>query len=294
MRIITKTAGLASCILVTAGAILKNLQLAGAGQALGWGFMIFIGVFSPLFLKDRLSMEMRRAAKMSYGVFFLASVLLMLALLFKSLHLPGSEPLTYLAIISFIVYILFFSSPEMGRKLKLQKDRQLAAVLFTDMVGFTSLMGRNEDQALRFLDKNRLVQKKWARKYRGKWLKDVGDGSILIFYTASEAVQCAVRIQEAINKLRSFDVRMGIHISEILFTDTDVFGDGVNVASRISGQAGAGEICISGPVYQNVINRENHQIEELGSIQLKNVEYPMDLYKIKSAADNHPNSAIMT
>jgi len=79
-------------------------------------------------------------------------------------------------------------------------------------------------------------------------VKEMGDGAIAIFFTASEAVLCAIDIQKEIQEKEEFSVRMGIHVSEILFTDTDIFGDGVNVASRISGLAEANEICFSNVV----------------------------------------------
>ena len=137
----------------------------------------------------------------------------------------------------------------------IRKDRQLAAILFTDIVGYTSIMGKDENKALEFLEQNRHIQKKLIRKYRGKWLKEMGDGSIAIFYTASEAVLCAKEIQDEINAKTSIKLKMGIQISEVVFSDSDVFGDGVNVASRISECAGPGEICFSEAVYNNIRNR---------------------------------------
>lgn len=79
----------------------------------------------------------------------------------------------------------------------------------------------------------------------------MGDGTISIFYTASEAVLCALEIQETINNDHNFKIMLGIHTSEIVFTDKDIFGDGVNVSSRISDLAGPGEICISDDVFRN-------------------------------------------
>jgi adenylate cyclase len=168
-----------------------------------------------------------------------------------------------------------------GRKLQLRKDRQLAAILFTDIVGFTAMMGAEEDKALKVIDKNRQIQKQVIRKHRGKWLKEMGDGSLVIFYTATDAVSAASEIQNNIQKKGEFKVRMGIHISEILFTDTDVFGDGVNVASRLSDKASGNEICVSDAVFQNIRNREDLVINPIGQISLKNVAYPLNIYKIK-------------
>ena len=118
------------------------------------------------------------------------------------------------------------------------------------------MMGEDEEKALRVLEQNRKIQKAIIRKHRGKWLKEMGDGSLVIFYTATEAIGAAIEIQHQIQESGNFNVRMGIHISEIVFTDTDVFGDGVNVASRISDKATANEICISEAVFQNTTTNE--------------------------------------
>ena len=162
----------------------------------------------------------------------------------------------------------------------LRRDRQLAAIMFTDIVGYTKLMGSDERKTLTFLNENRKIQKRLARKYRGKWLKEMGDGTLLIFYTASEAVLCALEMQEEINKAYAFKIRIGIHLSEIVFTDDDIYGDGVNVAARISALAGAAEIWFSDSVYQNVRNREELTIAPQGKKELKHVEYALDLFKI--------------
>ncbi len=162
----------------------------------------------------------------------------------------------------------------------IRKDRQLATILFTDIVGFTALMGKDEDLALRVLDQNRRIQQRVIRKNRGKWLKELGDGSLVIFYTATEAVNAAIEIQRLIGQTNNFKVRMGIHISEIVFTDSDVFGDGVNVASRISDQATADEIFISDAVFRNIRNREKIDVQRVGDLSLKNVPYTVMVYKI--------------
>ena len=158
--------------------------MPGANSLTALGTILFVVGFSISFLFDRLAQETRQAAKISYTVFFIASVLFMLSFLFQFLHLPGAPVIGFSAVVVFIVYIFFFSQNEEGRKLKIRKDRQLVAILFTDIAGFTRIMGEDEDNALLALDTNRRVQKKWTRKFRGRWLKEMGDGAIAIFYTA--------------------------------------------------------------------------------------------------------------
>ncbi len=196
------------------------------------------------------------------------------------LHLPGASILNVTSLILFVVYIIFFSNPQEGRKLRLRKDRQLAAILFTDIAGYTKLMAANEDEGLRAMEANRKIHKKWIKKFRGKWLKELGDGVIVIFYTVTEATLCAIEIQKEIKQTQKFSLRMGIHASEIVFTDADAFGDGMNMASRISDQAAGGEICFSDFVFQNIRNREDIKVDVAGLVQLKNVEHPVQLYKI--------------
>ena len=91
---------------------------------------------------------------------------------------------------------------------------------------------------------------------------------------------CGLEIQKEINQQENFQVRMGIHVAEIVFTDQDAFGDGMNVASRICSVANGGEICLSDGVYQNIRNREELAIENLGFVVLKNIDQPLLLHKI--------------
>jgi class 3 adenylate cyclase len=206
----------------------------------------------------------------------------MFANLLVVFNFTGSQILYIVGSVLLAIYFIFFSirSDVDGRQLVLSRDRQLAAILFTDIIGFTSLMGEDENKTLDILSINRRIQKNIIRKYRGKWVKEMGDGSLVIFYTATEAVHAALEIQTKIQDENKFEIRIGIHLSEIVFTDSDVFGDGVNVTSRISDKAAAGEICISDSVYQNIRNREDLTITSLGEIELKNVAYKLHIHKI--------------
>jgi class 3 adenylate cyclase len=181
---------------------------------------------------------------------------------------------------SLIIFAVYFNRQIEGRNLRIRKDRQLAAILFTDIKGFTKMMGEDEYKGLEALEINRKIQKRMVRKYYGKWLKEIGDGTLSVFYTASEAVLCALEIQQLV-KEHGLAVRMGIHVSEVVFSDTDIFGDGVNVTARITDLADAGEICVTELVLQNVRNRENIKFASMGKHELKNVGYPVELYKLK-------------
>lgn len=285
MRRHTYIIGVISTLIITIGLILKTMRLPGASALIPIGISSFVLLFSVSYLIDRLRSQQRKALMVSTIILFVSLQTIMLSGMAEILHLPANNTLTYLSLVLLAVYFVFFSIQEEGRKLQLRKDRQLAAVLFTDIIGFTAMMGDDEEDALLVLEHNRKIQKKIISKHRGKWIKEMGDGSLVIFFTATEAVLAAVDIQEEIQNTAEFKVRMGIHLSEIVFTDTDVFGDGVNVASRISDKAGANEICISDSVYQNIRNRENLKIEDVGELELKNVAYKLRVHKIDTSVD---------
>ena len=110
--------------------------------------------------------------------------------------------------------------------------RRLAAIMFTDIVGYTSLMGKDEDKAFQILRTNRKIHRPLIEEYHGTWLKEMGDGILASFNSASNAVRCASKIQVASQK-EGVLLRIGIHEGEVVFDENDVFGDGVNVASRL-------------------------------------------------------------
>ena len=104
-------------------------------------------------------------------------------------------------------------------------SRQLAAIMFTDIVGYTALMGEDEQKAFELLRKNRQIQKPAIEKYNGRWIKELGDGILASFPTVSDAVTCAIEIQHACNNIDELKLRIGIHLGEVVFEDNDMFGD---------------------------------------------------------------------
>ncbi len=138
-----------------------------------------------------------------------------------------------------------------------EQSRQLAAIMFTDIVGYTALMGEDEEKAFELLKKNRQVQRPIIEMYSGRWLKEIGDGVLASFNTVSDAVNAAVKIQEACNTAEDFQLRIGIHLGEVVFENDDVLGDGVNIAARIQAAAGPGCIFISEAVHSNISNKKD-------------------------------------
>jgi class 3 adenylate cyclase len=102
--------------------------------------------------------------------------------------------------------------------------------MFTDIVGYTALMGEDEEKAFELLEKNRLVQRPIIEEHNGRWLKEIGDGVLASFTTVSDAVYCAKAIQEACLQEDELKLRIGIHQGVVVFKGEDVFGDGVNIA----------------------------------------------------------------
>jgi len=159
------------------------------------------------------------------------------------------------------------------------EDRRLAAIMFTDIVGYTALMGRDEDKAFQILRKNREIQRPIIKKYRGEWLKEMGDGILASFHTSSDAVRCAGEIQNVANKA-GISLRIGIHEGEVVFEGGDVLGDGVNVASRLEELAEEGCINISGAVYKDIKNKAGIEAKFIEEKTLKNVDDPIKIYTV--------------
>lgn len=159
------------------------------------------------------------------------------------------------------------------------KSEQLAAIMFTDIVGFTSMMGKDQKKAMELVDRNFSLQKPIVEKYGGKWHKEMGDGSLVSFSSAIQAVNCAIEIQKATDS--ELNLRIGIHLGDVTFKNNDVYGDGVNVASRIESIADPGGIYISESVHKAIRGRTELDTLALGEFYLKNVEYPVDVFAIQ-------------
>ncbi len=164
---------------------------------------------------------------------------------------------------------------------KLSTKRQLAAIMFTDIVGYTALMGDNSKKALELVHISKEIQKPLVEKHDGKWLKEMGDGALAQFNTALDAVNCAIEIQEQARAKFDGKLRIGIHLGDITIEDEDVYGDGVNVASRLEGIADPGGIYISDAVLKAIQGQIDIKTKYLGEIPLKNVAYDLRTYAIQ-------------
>lgn len=168
-----------------------------------------------------------------------------------------------------------------------QGQRRLAAIMFTDMVGYTALGQRNETLALALVEEQRKLVRPILARHDGKEIKTIGDGFLAEFPNAVEAVRCAYDIQRAIREFnltlasdRRFHLRIGIHAGEVVETQGDISGDAVNVASRIEPLAEDGGICLTRQVYDHIKNKIDLQVTGLGPKSLKNVSEPVDVFRI--------------
>ena len=160
------------------------------------------------------------------------------------------------------------------------KSRQLAAIMFTDIVGYTALMGKDEQKAFELLRKNREIQKPHIKLFHGSWIKELGDGVLASFHTVTDAVFCAAAIHQACSKVDGLQLRIGIHLGEVIFENNDVFGDGVNIASRLQAMASPGSTWVSEAVYKNLVNKKEITSEFIKEETLKNVSEPIKVYEI--------------
>src|SRR5438477_4445565 len=167
------------------------------------------------------------------------------------------------------------------------EQRRLAAIMFTDMVGYSALSQRDSKLALELLEEHREILRKIFPEFHGSEIKTIGDAFLVEFNSALEAAQCAIAIQRALAKRdadapaeKQIQVRIGIHIGDVVHRGGDVYGDGVNIASRIEPLADAGGICVSMDVERQIRNAVEARFEKLAPTELKNISVPMDLFRI--------------
>ena len=160
-----------------------------------------------------------------------------------------------------------------------ESSHQLAAIMFTDIVGYTAIMGSDEDRAFEVLRINQEIHQAILADFNGKLIKEIGDGMLISFPLASDAVKCAIAIQKAC-KMQDIPLKIGIHEGEMVFSGEDVFGDGVNIASRLQEIAGEGCIAISEKVYSDIKNKAGIDTKLIGVKKLKNVDEHVKVYKV--------------
>jgi class 3 adenylate cyclase/Tfp pilus assembly protein PilF len=167
------------------------------------------------------------------------------------------------------------------------EGRKLAAIMFTDIAGYSALTQANEARALETLGTHNHLLRPLFPKYGGREVKARGDGFMVEFASALEAVRCAIEIQRTLagyNALMPRDeqikIRIGLHVGDVVVQDDDIFGDGVNIASRIEPFAEPGGICLSEDVARQIVNKIDLPVRKLGKRELKNIHLPVNLYSV--------------
>ena len=160
--------------------------------------------------------------------------------------------------------------------------RRLAAIVFTDIVGFTDLSSKDEEGAYKLVVKQREILKPIVEKHEGEWLKEEGDGLLLSFPSSKEAVNCSIQIQTAVKNIDDLNLRIGIHQGDIIIENKDVFGDDVNIASRIEPFAAAGGIAVSQKIQQDLSSNPEFKFKFIATPKLKGVQQEISVYCIIS------------
>jgi len=166
-------------------------------------------------------------------------------------------------------------------------ERRLAAIMFTDMVGYTALGQRNESLSLALVEKQRKVIRPILVRHNGREVKTIGDAFLVEFPNALDAVRCAYDIQRAVREFnismppeQRLHLRIGVHDGDVVESSGDIFGDAVNVASRIEPLAEDGGVCLTQEVYNHVRNKFELPVSKVGPKTLKNVAEPVEVYKV--------------
>lgn len=169
-----------------------------------------------------------------------------------------------------------------------QTDYRLAAIMYTDIVGFSKMMGENEAETLQVLSAHNQILDAAVAASHGKVIKTIGDAYMVDFRNTVEALQCAIEIQERLyeynSQTKSYKllIRIGLHLGDIYFYEKDAFGEGINIAARLQSFAKPGCICFSQDVFNQVLNKVDFHAEKLGRVSLKNIDKEIHAYEIET------------
>jgi adenylate cyclase len=162
----------------------------------------------------------------------------------------------------------------------MQQHRQLAAILFTDIVGYTSMMQKDEQGAVAVIQRHHSVMENTVTAHQGEIHSFFGDGCLCIFSSATEAVRCAIEVQQQLQTGLVVPLRIGLHIGEIFFEQGKVMGDGVNIASRFQSLGQANTILFSKEIFDKLRNQPGFRCVSLGFFEFKNVHEPMEVFAL--------------
>ena len=168
-------------------------------------------------------------------------------------------------------------------------ERRLAAILAADVAGYSRLMGNDEEGTVAALKacRRELIDPKVA-EHRGRIVKTTGDGALIEFASAVDATRCAMEIQRAmaersaaIPEDRRIEFRIGINVGDIIIDESDIYGDGVNIAARVESLARPGAICLSENAYNQIKGKLALDVSDMGEQHLKNIAQPVRVYSVR-------------
>ncbi|MBW2277320.1 MAG: hypothetical protein JRF63_07500, partial [Deltaproteobacteria bacterium] len=176
--------------------------------------------------------------------------------------------------------------------------RQLKAIMFTDIKGFSAMMGKDEERTMRLVQEHREIVRATLPDHSGHEHETIGDAFVVLFDSAVNAVQCAADIQTKFRVRNAAQpeeeqvwIRIGIHVGDIILQDGDIYGDGVNIAARVEPQAEPGGICITQDVFVQVRKKVTLRAISIGKKELKNITDAPELYRILLEGDPEPVDA---
>ena len=180
----------------------------------------------------------------------------------------------------------------------MNEKRRLSGIMFTDVVGYSVIMDKNESAAMKLLENHKNITKPIIENYNGKILKPQGDGFMIEFSSVVDAVRCGTEIQKGIsnynndkNEDEKIQLRIGIHMGDLIIKDNDIYGHDVNIASRIEKLSDPGGICISQTVYDQIKNKVEIETLDLGETELKNIKDKVNIYKVLLEAQEKINGS---
>jgi len=171
--------------------------------------------------------------------------------------------------------------------------RQLAAIMFADIVGYTAMMQQDEAAALTTLSRFKEQLKLRVKNFHGKIVQYYGDGCLMTFFNSSDAVNCAKALQIDFRDLHPVPTRIGIHLGDILFEGGNIFGDSVNIASRIQSMGISGSVLFSESIKTQIKNKADFQFTSLGLIEFKNVDDPFEVFALTNPGFPVPDKSAM-
>ena len=161
------------------------------------------------------------------------------------------------------------------------ENHRLAAILFADIQGYTALMQTHEQQALAALDKFKKTLENLVPQHQGELIQFYGDGCLATFHSSIDAVTCAKELQLVFQSDPIVPVRIGLHAGDVVFKDGNVFGDAINIASRVESMGVPGSVLLSGNVRNQIKNKPEFELVGLGEFEFKNVVEGMMVYALK-------------